>query len=171
MAALVQNLRQLDQVEDLGEDIVYEFRPSFARSLFGTFGGVMLILIVVVTTPLLIGPVIALVILPIWYMSSRFTNYTLTSQRIKIKRGLLIRREDDIELYRIKDVKSRISLLNRLVGIGTVNIISSERSIVGVHPISIEFKNIKDPSRLREILRKATEEARRVRGVRELDVS
>lgn len=56
------------------------------------------------------------------------TSYRLTTQRLFVKRGILSQTLDQTELLRVDDVKIRQSLLQRLMGIGTVEIMSSDRS-------------------------------------------
>jgi uncharacterized membrane protein YdbT with pleckstrin-like domain len=171
MAALVQNLQDIEFDANPHEQVIYEFKPSFLRSIIGTLGGLILILLIAITIPLLVGFIIGAIALPAWYLNNKLTNYTLTNQRVRIKKGILVRHEDDVELYRIKDVKSSVSLLNRFAGIGSVTIITSERSTVGAIQHVFQFANIDNPTQFRELLRQATEEARRARGGRELDVS
>lgn len=146
------------------EEVIGEFQPNFFRSLLGTFCGIGILILI----PFTLG--LALLVLPIWYLNCRFTNYTLTNQRIIIKRGILVRHEDEIELYRVKDVKNTMSLPNQIFKIGTLQIISSELSKKGSH-LNLEIKNIHDAKALRETLRTLTENMRKKRNVREFDVS
>jgi len=60
------------------------------------------------------------------YLSRLNTRYTLTDERLKITSGLLTKKVDEIELFRIKDTKVTQTFLNRLVGIGTISVISSD---------------------------------------------
>ncbi len=56
-----------------------------------------------------------------------FTTYRLTEDRLFVKSGFLNLREDEVRLYRIKDLVLRRSLLQRMFGLGTIQIISSEK--------------------------------------------
>jgi uncharacterized membrane protein YdbT with pleckstrin-like domain len=49
------------------------------------------------------------------------THYTITSRRLHIKRGLLSRTEQHTTIDRVQDVETYQSLLERVLGIGTVN--------------------------------------------------
>jgi uncharacterized membrane protein YdbT with pleckstrin-like domain len=59
----------------------------------------------------------------IWSLS-----YRLTTQRLFIRRGILTQTVDQTELLRIDDVRMRQTLIQRLLGIGQVEVISSDRS-------------------------------------------
>lgn len=61
-------------------------------------------------------------------LDTRFINYTLTSERLIIKKGVLTRTTDEIELYRIKDIQLVEPFLQRLVGLSVIEITSSDRS-------------------------------------------
>lgn len=153
LQALMQEKKEIE---------IISFHPPFVKWLFGTAGGILILLISILTFGC------ALVFLIPVYISQRFTNYTITNQRIIVREGLLVRKEDDIELYRIKDIKCSVSLLNRITGIGDLTITSSE---VGNnrrhHTLFIEA--VPHPSNTREMLRSLTENARRKKGVKEID--
>ncbi len=52
------------------------------------------------------------------------THYRLTSQRLFIERGILSRTTDQTELYRVDDVRTHQSLLNRVFGVGDVELVA-----------------------------------------------
>lgn len=49
-----------------------------------------------------------------------FTKYTIKDDLITIDRGFLNKTEDDCYMYKVKDVKLNNSLLERMVGLGTI---------------------------------------------------
>lgn len=59
------------------------------------------------------------------------TAYHVTSQRLEYTRGILHRRRDQLELVRIRDLTASRTLVERLLGIGTVILETVDRS----HPI------------------------------------
>ncbi|WP_408840371.1 PH domain-containing protein [Acidocella sp.] len=98
----------------------------------------------------------------VWWPNSK--HFTLTNQRIKIRVGVLSRRIDEIELYRIKDVFYSASFFERLWGIGNISLLSTQISsrrgrITGI-------RNAED---VREAIRAYVQAARTGRGVREVD--
>jgi len=62
------------------------------------------------------------------YLRIISTRYNITTERIEIERGLISRRVDHIDMFRLKDVEYRQSIINRLMGIGTVTILSMDSS-------------------------------------------
>jgi membrane protein YdbS with pleckstrin-like domain len=54
------------------------------------------------------------------------TRYRLTTQRLFIERGILSRTTEQTELVRVDDVRTRQSILDRLFGLGDVEIVSSD---------------------------------------------
>lgn len=59
------------------------------------------------------------------------TEYEFTNQRIRYTRGILNRQRDQIELVRIRDLTAYRTLVQRLLGLGTLRVESVDRS----HPI------------------------------------
>ena len=79
----------------------------------------------------LTGPIRVIAgIFMVWWPNSK--HYTLTNQRIKIRVGVLSRKTDEIELYRIKDIKYSATFLERLWSIGSIKIISTQKT--DTHP-------------------------------------
>lgn len=55
-------------------------------------------------------------------------GYRLTNQRLFVKRGILTQTDDQTELIRVDDVRVRKTLFDRVVGIGTVEVVSTDAS-------------------------------------------
>jgi membrane protein YdbS with pleckstrin-like domain len=64
-------------------------------------------------------------------------RYRLTTQRLFIDRGILSRTRDQTELIRIDDVRIRQSLLDRIVGIGQVELISTDATQAAIQLLGI----------------------------------
>jgi uncharacterized membrane protein YdbT with pleckstrin-like domain len=99
-----------------------------------------------------------------WWVT-KCTKYELTSQRLRIRSGVLNRRVDELELYRVKDYAMEQPLLLRLVGLGNLTMITSDAT----NP-QISIKAIPDVENVREKLRTAVQSERDRKRVRELDV-
>jgi membrane protein YdbS with pleckstrin-like domain len=78
----------------------------------------------------------------------RSTVYTITNQRVMIEAGLLSKSVSEIDLRYIDDSNFYQSVMARLLGLGDVTIISSDKST----PMYV-LRNIKDPRGVREIIR------------------
>lgn len=99
-----------------------------------------------------------------WWVT-KCTTYELTSQRLRIRSGVLNRRVDELELYRVKDYAMEQPLLLRMVGLGNLTLITSDAT----NP-QVAMKAIPDVENVREKLRAAVQTERDRKRVRELDV-
>jgi len=89
------------------------------------------------------------------------TEYTLTNQRIIIKSGLIGKKQDEVELVRIKDISMKQGLKDRAMGIGTVTVHSTDTSM----PVLL-LQDIREPEEVKEIIRKAMVKEREAKGMR-----
>ena len=89
-----------------------------------------------------------------------FTKYSLDDQRFYLERGLLSTRYDEVRLYRMTDVVLIRSLMQKMFGIGTLKIDSSDKSLGDFRII-----NIKDSERVKELFSQKIEEQRRANRV------
>ena len=82
--------------------------------------------------------------------------YQITSERVRIIRGLLSKDRDDIELIRIQDIDHDQGITERILGIGDITIRSSDNTLP-----QVVLSNVSDPQQVHEILRRAMLDARR----------
>ncbi len=112
---------------------------------------------------------IGLVIPVIWWLirwwANRTLTYELTSQRLRITRGILNRRLDELELYRVKDYVMDQPLFLRLLGLGNITLVSSDASTP-----TVVLRAISGVEAVREKLRTVVQTERDRKRVRELDV-
>jgi hypothetical protein len=80
------------------------------------------------------------------------TTYILSTQRITIKSGLIGKKEEDIDLHRIKDIKVTQGLKDRAMGIGDIEITLND---VDPKNSKIMLEEVKDPNHIKETIRKA----------------
>jgi uncharacterized membrane protein YdbT with pleckstrin-like domain len=78
----------------------------------------------------------------------RSTIYTVTNQRVMIETGMVSKNLSEIDLRYIDDTQFHQGLTDRMLGIGNVTIISSDRST----PTYV-LRGIRDPRALREMIR------------------
>ncbi len=90
-----------------------------------------------------------------------FTRYAISEDRLFLSVGLLSLKDDEILLYRVRDISMSRSLWQRLFGVGTVTVTSSDNSLPTLH-----MKNIKDPTTVKELLHRQVEETKIRRRVR-----
>jgi len=79
------------------------------------------------------------------------TRYELTSQRLRIIRGIFGRDFQEIELVRVRDTSVSQHLGERALDIGDVTVLSNDPQ----QP-EVVLRNIKDPIEVRELIRTAT---------------
>ena len=90
-----------------------------------------------------------------------FTRYALSDDRLFISVGFLNIKDDEILLYRVRDIDTSRSLWQRLFGVGTVTVMSSDKTMP-----TLVLKNIKDPVFVKELIHKQVEEMKIRRRVR-----
>ena len=94
-----------------------------------------------------------------------FTKYALGEDRLFLEKGFLNINADEVLLYRVRDLELNISLGQRMFGVGTVRVHSSDHSI----PL-LELENIKNPRDVKEMIHVAVEEAKEKRRMRTMEV-
>ena len=94
-------------------------------------------------------------------MPISFTRYALSEDRLFLSVGLLSIKDDEILLYRVRDIDTSRSLWQRLFGVGTVIVLSSDKSMP-----NLVLKNIKDPIAVKELIHQQVEETKIRRRVR-----
>jgi hypothetical protein len=107
---------------------------------------------------------IGLIMLLVVFLKLKYTIYTLTDQRIIIQTGIFSRSIESIELYRIKDIKLNASFTQRIVGIGNIMMVSSDKSTPSISLCGFSNPNIKFNQ-----LRSSVETCRLKKGVKEFD--
>lgn len=98
----------------------------------------------------------------VWkYLVVKNLRYEVTSQRIKVYSGVLNRKIEELELYRVKDTKFEQPFFFRLFGLANLIIVSTDTTT----PISM-IPAIKNAQELREQLRVVVEARRDEKRVR-----
>ena len=90
--------------------------------------------------------------------------YEITPARIEWARGIFDRRVDNLDMFRVVDLKLRRSLLDCIVGVGTVGLITTDKT-----DPEFVFKKMRDSRLLYDIIKKASLEADRHSGVVHLE--
>jgi uncharacterized membrane protein YdbT with pleckstrin-like domain len=162
------------------------FRPSTLGWLRGTMAGwgtILLGLAGVVgtilasagTLPLaglewvpLVLTVAAVAIVVVKWFQNLAASYELTEERLIVRRGIIMKSIDEIELYRVKDVRIDFSIVNQLADIGTISITSSDETTRTSGELVL--REIERARERREQLRRLVDTARQKRRVREIDM-
>ena len=94
-------------------------------------------------------------------MPLSFTRYMLSEDRLFLSKGFLNVKDDEILLYRVRDIATSRSLLQRIFGVGTVTVLSSDKTCP-----TLVMKNIRNSIAVKETLHKRVEEMKLRRQVR-----
>ena len=89
-----------------------------------------------------------------------FTKYQMSKERIILRRGLLRTVTDEVMIYRIMDIRLVQTLWQKLFGMGTVTLVSTDKTT----PI-LELKNIQHSDDVRRFLSNLVEQQRTEKGI------
>jgi len=78
----------------------------------------------------------------------RTTRYRLTNQRLTVESGLLSRSMTEVDLRSVEDLVFHQGPLERLLGIGTVTVVSADRTAP-----RLGLRGVRDPRGTRELIR------------------
>lgn len=87
-------------------------------------------------------------------------RYEVSPDRIEFTRGIFSRRIDNLDIFRIVDIKLHRSLLDCLAGVGSVTLITRDES-----DPTFQFEKVRDPKTLYDVIKQASLVADRKQGV------
>jgi len=150
------------------ESVIWKSSPSQLLNI-GPFTMALIIAGGIVIGGMFFPPVFAAMIIPvIWagwkYLEVKCRVYELSTQRLRLYEGVINRKIDEIELYRVKDTNIEQPFWFRMFGLGVLNLKTSDRSHADV-----AIEAISDIEKVRELVRKHVEELRDQKRVREVD--
>ena len=90
-----------------------------------------------------------------------FARYAMSEDRLFVSVGFLNIKDEELLLYRVRDINTSRTLGQRIFGVGTVTVMSSDKTTP-----SLLLKNIKNPMEVKELLHKQVEEMKIRRRVR-----
>jgi uncharacterized membrane protein YdbT with pleckstrin-like domain len=117
--------------------------------------------------PLLISALAFLIVLWKWF-ENLGARFDICPDRLIVRRGIFVKSLDEIELYRVKDIRLDFSLINQMAGIGTITVTSSDETTRRA-PLALRY--VEQAAARRETLRDLVDKARQKRRVREIDMA
>jgi uncharacterized membrane protein YdbT with pleckstrin-like domain len=135
------------------EEILFLLHPSMLRYLG-----------VCIFCALTFWAVIPVFIYIFLYHYNKSTKYIITNERIRIIRGLLVRKVIDLELYRVKDISQSVPFYLKIIGLGSLELVTSDPS----NPY-ITLEAITEIDQLEETIRYHVERRRDEKKVQEID--
>jgi uncharacterized membrane protein YdbT with pleckstrin-like domain len=135
----------------------------------GPFAAAMLVAAGILVGSLLFPPAAIALVLPVVYLIWRYLVvrtqvFELTSERLRLTRGVINQKIDEIELYRVKDSQMVRSWWMRLTGLASIVMETSDRTLP-----NLVIPAIHGGEQVRELLRKHVEIQRDRKRVREMD--
>lgn len=94
-------------------------------------------------------------------MPLSFTRYAMTEDRLFLSIGFFNIKDEEVLLYRVRDINTSRTLWQRIFGVGTISVISSDKTL----PTAV-LKNIKGPMEVKELIHKQVEDTKIRRRVR-----
>jgi uncharacterized membrane protein YdbT with pleckstrin-like domain len=134
-----------------GESVIYEGHPSWRSILAYYIKGFVAAVIAGVIGLLLDGPglglgfwllVFALVLIA-GFLRRFATVYTITTQRLRIKHGIIARHIQQTDVERVQNVNTKQSVLERLLQVGTVDF-----DTAGTGDSDFRFTGVEDPEKV-----------------------
>jgi uncharacterized membrane protein YdbT with pleckstrin-like domain len=111
----------------------------------------------------------ALAIPLIWalarWIGTRTHLYEITTERVRVRTGLLSRMTSELELYRVRDYSIAEPFWQRLVGCGSIILQTADRT----NP-QVILRAVPQANALKDQIRIHTERMRKLRGVRDLEI-
>jgi len=105
------------------------------------------------------------ILLALWkYYDTKLNILEVTDERIIEHKGILSKTTDELELYRVKDLKHYQPFFLRLFGLSTIILDTTDHS-----NSQLKLKAIKNGKELKESLRIAIDHRRDLKMVREVD--
>ena len=81
--------------------------------------------------------------------------YSFDEERLYVERGFFTQRQDEVRLYRVVDIATTRSLVQRIFGMGTVHLMTSDKSLG-----NFDLINIKNTMDIKEQLSELIEKQR-----------
>ena len=145
------------------ERALYEGRPSWRALMTFYLAGIGLAVAVIVVlgilademaTAIVIAVVIAGLTLLIGFVRRVGTKYLLTTQRLRISRGILRKKVQETRLERVQNVNYEQGVLDRIFGVGTVDF-----DTAGTDDAEFRFEWINGPEKVVRAVDEATHSA------------
>lgn len=90
-----------------------------------------------------------------------FTRYALSEDRLFLSVGFFSIKDEEILLYRIRDISTSRSLWQRIFGVGSITVVSSDKTAP-----TLLLKNVKNPLDVKEMLHQQVEKVKIQRRIR-----
>jgi uncharacterized membrane protein YdbT with pleckstrin-like domain len=150
-----------------GEEVVFEGRPVWRSTLSFYVTGFVAAVIIGIIVALIgstgLGVIVFLVlfalVLLVGFIRRISTRYAITTQRLRIQRGILSRHVQQTRIERVQNVNTRQTVMDRIMRVGTVDF-----DTAGTDDSGFTFIGVGSPARVVEAVDRAQREAGIVPG-------
>jgi len=94
-------------------------------------------------------------------MPLSFTKYKLTEDRLFVETGFISTKYEEVVLYRVRDISLSRSLWQKMLGVGTITVQSSDATLP-----ELVIKNVKQSFDVKELLHNSVEAMKIARRAR-----
>jgi Bacterial PH domain len=108
--------------------------------------------------------VVGLILPTIPALIAKTLRYRITNYRIDFERGLISKDIDTLELWHVEDLHFHQSLLDRIMGVGTIHITARDETVP-----ELFIRGVPNPRPLFETLKQRVIAVKRARGVIKVD--
>jgi uncharacterized membrane protein YdbT with pleckstrin-like domain len=145
-----------------GEQLIFEGHPSW-RSILGFYLKGLLLVVVAAAIAyfasdtglaVLVGLVLLAIVLVAGYVKRLFTTYTITDNRLHIRRGIIARAEQQTLINRVQNVNTHQSVLQRMLMYGDVNFDTAAGD-----DFDFQFAGVSQPHEVVDAVHKAQRDA------------
>jgi len=171
-------MAEADQHDDLPEGVLWRGSPAQLTNIWRYLICVVLIGVFLIcgvygqgmletAWPLWTGLILAALTLlyALWhYLQTRYYQYELTNERLRIRSGVLNRQTDELELYRVHDMVLHEPIWYRLFGLGSIQLHTSDET----NP-ELTIRAVRGAQDLRDKLRDNVETMRQKKRVRAIE--
>ena len=140
-----------------GEKIIFEGHPSWRATLAFYFkslliaAAVVVILGLVTDISVVLWAVVGLALVVfVGFVKRMTTVYTITNQRLRIKRGFIARNVQQTRIDRVQNVNTDQSVIERVLQVGTVDF-----DTAGTDDSEFKFAGVSQPEQVVEAVERA----------------
>jgi membrane protein YdbS with pleckstrin-like domain len=163
------------------EIIYYEGSPQ-VRSQVGHLLVWAFIGLVLIAAPILYHQLTRQHVWPIWWLTLALivigllcfiipwirihtVRYRISNYRIDYERGLVTKRIDTLELWHVEDIDFKQGLLDRILGVGTIDVMSNDKTTP-----RLELHGLPKPREIFDALKQRVIAVKRQSGVLKMDI-
>ncbi len=131
-------------------------------SLISNFGSFMIGIILTLTV---VGAIVGIPYIIWTYLVIKNKKYELTQERLILRSGVLNKKIEELELFRIRDYSIEKPFIYNIFGVGNIILTSSDKT----NPY-IKLEGQKEIEKLKNKIRNAVQITRKNNGVKDLEI-